>query len=43
MAEILAMTDEEFLYWIAYYKVKADKERLQSGTRTTANSLRRNR
>lgn len=42
MVEILAMTEEEFFYWIAYYKVKADKEKLH-GTRTTPNSPRRNR
>ena len=43
MVEILAMTEEEFFYWVAYFKVKADKEKLRSGTGTTANSLRRNR
>jgi hypothetical protein len=43
MEEILAMTEEEYFYWIAYYKVKAEKEKLHSGTGTTANSLRRNR
>ena len=42
MVEILAMTEEEFFYWIAYYKVKADKEKLH-GTRTTPNSPRRSR
>jgi hypothetical protein len=42
MEEVLAMTDEEFSYWIAYFKVKADKEKIQSGRKTT-NSLRRNR
>ena len=42
MVEIMAMTEEEFFYWVAYYKVKADKEKLQSG-RTTTNSPRRNR
>jgi hypothetical protein len=29
MVEILAMTEEEFFYWIAYFKVKAEKEKLQ--------------
>jgi hypothetical protein len=43
MVEIMAMTEEEFFYWVAYYKVKADKEKLHSGTRTTPNSPRRSR
>jgi len=43
MEEVLSMTEEEFLHWIAYFKVKAEKEKLQSGTRTTPNSPRRNR
>jgi hypothetical protein len=43
MVEILAMTEEEFFYWVAYFKVKAEKEKLHSGTRTTPNSPRRNR
>ena len=43
MEEILTMTQEEFTFWVAYFKVKADKEKLRSGTGTTANSLRRNR
>jgi hypothetical protein len=41
MVEVLAMTEEEFFYWVAYFKVKADKEKLHSGTRTTPNSPRR--
>jgi hypothetical protein len=28
MEEVLAMTEEEFLHWIAYFKVKADKEKV---------------
>jgi hypothetical protein len=43
MEEILTMTQEEFTFWVAYFKVKADKEKLQSGTRTTPNSPRRSR
>ena len=42
MVEVLAMTEEEFFYWIAYFKVKADKEKLH-GTRTSTNPPRRNR
>ena len=41
MVEVLAMTEEEFFYWVAYFKVKADKEKLHSGTRTTPNPSRR--
>jgi len=43
MGEILAMPEEEFTYWLAYFKVKADKEKLHSGTRTTPNPSRRSR
>jgi len=42
MEEVLAMTEEEFTYWVAYFKVKADKEKL-SGTRTPTNTIRRSR
>jgi len=42
MEEVLLMTDEEFTYWIAYFKVKADKEKTY-GRATTENSPRRNR
>jgi hypothetical protein len=41
MVEVLAMTEEEFFYWVAYFKVKAEKEKLHSGTRTTPNTPRR--
>ena len=40
MEEVLAMTEEEFLLWIAYFKVKADKEKLH-GNRTSTNPPRR--
>jgi hypothetical protein len=33
--EILLMTQDEFHYWIAYFKVKADKENLQNGRSAT--------
>jgi hypothetical protein len=36
MEEVLAMTDEEFTYWIAYFKLKADKEK-NYGRPTTKN------
>jgi hypothetical protein len=32
MEEVLLMTEEEFTYWIAYFRVKADKEKTY-GTR----------
>ena len=32
MEEILLMSQEEFTYWIAYFKLKAEKEK-QHGTR----------
>jgi hypothetical protein len=31
MEEVLLMTQDEFHYWIAYFKVKADKEKLEHG------------
>ena len=43
MEEVLAMTEEEFTYWVAYFKVKADKEKLASGNRTPTNTPRRSR
>ena len=43
MEEVLAMTEEEFFYWVAYFKVKAEKEKLHSGTRATPNTPRRSR
>jgi hypothetical protein len=33
--EILLMNQEEFNYWIAYFKVKADKEKLEYGRSAT--------
>ena len=42
MEEVLAMTENEFLCWLAYFKVKADKEKLH-GTRTTKDTPRRSR
>jgi hypothetical protein len=35
MEEILLMTQDEFYYWIAYFKVKADKEKLHNGRSAT--------
>ena len=44
MEEILLMTQEEFYYWIGYFKVKADKEKLNYGTRSASKySSKRNR
>ena len=43
MEEVMSMTEEEFFYWIAYFKVKADKERLHSGNRPPSNTPRRSR
>jgi len=37
------MTQEEFMYWVAYFKVKADKEKLHSGNRSPSNTIRRSR
>jgi hypothetical protein len=31
MEEILLLTQDEFYYWIAYFKVKAEKEKLYNG------------
>lgn len=36
------MTQEEFYYWIGYFKVKADKEKLNYG-RTNKHYPKRNR
>jgi len=33
MEEVLCFTQDEFYYWIAYFKVKAEKEKLHYGTR----------
>jgi hypothetical protein len=33
--EVLLMTQDEFHYWIAYFKVKADKENLHNGRSAT--------
>jgi hypothetical protein len=34
MEEVLLMTQDEFYYWIAYFKVKADKEKLHGRSAT---------
>jgi hypothetical protein len=31
MEEICLMTQDEFNYWIAFFKVKAEKEKLYNG------------
>jgi hypothetical protein len=33
--EICLMTQDEFYYWIAYFKVKAEKEKLHYGRSAT--------
>jgi len=43
MEEVLSMTEDEFHYWLAYFKVKADKEKLYSGNRSPSNTPRRSR
>ena len=43
MEEILLMTQEEFYYWIGYFKVKADKEKLNYGGSATKHNPKRNR
>lgn len=43
MEEVLSMTEDEYVYWLAYFKVKADKEKLHSGNKPPSNTLRRNR
>jgi hypothetical protein len=35
LGEVLLMTQDEFHYWIAYFKVKADKENLNNGRSAT--------
>jgi hypothetical protein len=35
MEEVLGMTQEEFYYWLAYFKVKADREKLRYGRTAT--------
>jgi hypothetical protein len=37
------MTQEEFYYWIGYFQVKADKEKLNYGRSTSKYSSKRNR
>jgi hypothetical protein len=37
------MTQEEFHYWIAYFKVKADKEKLYNARSKHQNTHRRSR
>jgi hypothetical protein len=34
MEEILLLTQDEFNYWIAYFKVKAEKEKLHGRSAT---------
>ncbi len=43
MEEVLSMTQDEYSYWLAYFKVKADKERLQSGYKPPSGKTRRSR
>jgi hypothetical protein len=43
MEEVLSMTEEEFTYWLAYFKVKADKEKLTSGNKSPSSKIRRSR
>jgi hypothetical protein len=35
MEEVLLLTQDEFYYWIAYFKVKAEKEKLYNGRSAT--------
>ena len=35
MEEVLCMTQDEFYYWIAYFKVKAERDKLQHGRSAT--------
>jgi len=35
MEEVLCMTQDEFYYWIAYFKVKAEREKLHYGRSAT--------
>jgi hypothetical protein len=37
MEEVLLMTQDEFHYWIAYFKVKAEREKLHYGRSTVKN------
>ena len=37
MEEILSMTEDEFKHWWAYFQVKADKEKLSSGSKVPSN------
>lgn len=35
MEEVCLMTQDEFYYWIAYFKVKAEREKLNYGRSAT--------
>jgi hypothetical protein len=37
MEEVLCMTQDEFYYWIAYFKVKAEREKLNYGRSAVKN------
>jgi hypothetical protein len=37
MEEVLCMTQDEFYYWVAYFKVKAEKEKLYNGRHAVKN------
>jgi hypothetical protein len=37
MEEVLSMSQDEFYYWLAYFKVKADKEKLRYGRTAVKN------
>ena len=41
MEEVLSMTQDEFYYWIAYFTVKADKEKLHNARSEHKNTHRR--
>ena len=43
MEEVLSMTQDEFMFWVAYFKVKADKEKLTRGNGSPSNTIRRSR
>jgi hypothetical protein len=43
MEEMLSLTEEEFYYWIAYFKVKAEKDKQNYGRSASKNNNLRNR
>jgi hypothetical protein len=43
MEEVLLLTQDEFYYWIAFFKVKAEKEKLHYGRSASKNNNLRNR